>query len=116
MPFRDATGSTSVLLVGVVAAVAVGVSVVGAAARTQVDLVRAATVADSAAIAGAAAAVGLVRGPPCALASEVAARSGGRLDVCTVDEATVTVRAVIASGVFAVGATSRAGPDTRSAM
>jgi len=109
-------GSASVVVVALAAALLVLLTGIAAAVRLQVDLIRAATAADSAAVAGAAAVVGLVPGPPCSVAATVLARSGITLDECTVTDAEVLVRGSSRSGVVPVGATARAGPDRTSAV
>jgi DNA topoisomerase-1 len=109
-------GSASVLVLGVVLAMLAVVGTIAAAGRVQSDLVRTATAADAAALAGAAAVVGLVAGAPCPVAAAVAVSNGVELARCTVDGAAVTVRVTLRSGVFALGAASRAGPALDSAI
>jgi hypothetical protein len=111
-------GSASVLVVGIVSATLVVAVAATTAERRGIEQVRAATTADSAALAGAAVAIGIgsaetVRAGPCAAAERIAASAGMAVDECHPERATVTVHVLSGSGAFAVGATARAGPPER---
>ncbi len=107
-------GSATIVLVGVVALVLLVGSVALGAARDRVLSTRAAATADSAAIAAAGAAVGLVAGAPCAAAGRVANANDARLTDCRTAGSVARVGVTVGSGAFAVGALAVAGPPTGS--
>ncbi|MFS0895346.1 helicase [Microbacterium sp. 179-I 3D3 NHS] len=96
-------------LVGVVAALALGFTVVGGAAVTAQ---RSAGAADAAALAAADAASGAVVAvePPCALAARVAQAAGAALLDCTLEGFVATVRVQAAYAGLAAVSRARAGP------
>ncbi|WIJ44289.1 type I DNA topoisomerase [Curtobacterium citreum] len=111
---RSDRGSATIVLVGVVALVLLVGSVALGAARDRVLSTRAAATADSAAIAAAGAAVGLVAGAPCAAAGRVANANDARLTDCRTAGSVARVGVTVGSGAFAVGALAVAGPPTGS--
>jgi len=99
------------VVVAVVFAVAVllaSAALAGAAHR--VALIRAQDAADAAALGAAAAVVGLVPGPGCAVAERVARADGAVLAGCRTASSSARVRVVVGAGPFAVGAVAVAGP------
>ncbi len=107
---RSERGAGSILAVAVVAG-----AIVTLAALAPLSLVlqaKAATAgaADAAALAAADAAVGIVAGPPCDRAGEVATANGTTLRACQIDGLIVTVRVAVTAAGFDVGATATAGP------
>jgi hypothetical protein len=97
-------------MVGVMATAVFLASVLLAAAGTRVAVVRSQGAADAAAVAGAAAAVGLVRGGPCAAADRAARGNGARVSSCDVADAVVRIRVGLRAGPFTVEAAALAGP------
>ena len=100
----------TILAVGVVvcaATLSVGFTAAGAAA---VFSQRIAGAADSAALAAADAASGLVDGVPCDRAAEIASAAGGELTGCDLDGLIATVTVSGSFGRFAAMASARAGP------
>ncbi len=102
-------------MVGVVTVTTVLATVLLAAAGTRVAVLRSQGAADAAAVAGAAAAVGLVRGEPCAAADRAAGGNGARVSSCQVADAVVRVRVQVRAGPFTVEAAALAGPPTADA-
>lgn len=107
---RDDRGAVTIVLVATVLATVLLSTAVLAGIRRGVDALHVATAADSAAVAGAAAAVGLVPGPPCDAVSHVARAEGTDVERCDVDGATVTVRLRTVGPLVPTAATARAGP------
>lgn len=103
-------------MVGVVTVSMVLATALVAAAGTRVAVMRSQGAADAAAVAGAAAAVGLVRGGPCAAADRTARGNGARVSSCDVADAVVRVRVHLRSGPFDVEAVALAGPPTTDAL
>ena len=103
-------GAASVVAIGILGAVvslSIGaVAVLGAAVASQL----AANAADAAALAAADAVSGAVAGEPCGLASELAARNGGRLVSCRIVGPAASVTVSVAHGAFDAVASARAGP------
>ncbi|AZC14559.1 MULTISPECIES: Rv3654c family TadE-like protein [unclassified Microbacterium] len=99
--------SIAVGVVGVTAALAVGLLAVGGAA---VQAQRVAGAADAAALAAADAASGVLSGVPCERAEQLAATIGAELVRCELDDliATVTVEGRVLG--LPVSASARAGP------
>ena len=97
----------SVAIVGVAAAMTVGLASVGAAATFAQRL---AGTADAAALAAADAAAGSVPGDPCVRADEVAAASHAVVTVCEAVDLNVTVTVSAPFGQFVANASARAGP------
>ncbi|WJL96219.1 helicase [Microbacterium sp. ET2] len=99
--------SLAVGVVGMTAALAVGLVAVGGAA---VQAQRVAGVADAAALAAADAASGVLAGAPCERAAQMAATIGGELTRCELDDlvATVSVEGRVLG--LPVSASARAGP------
>lgn len=94
---------------GVVAALALGLAVVGGAAVTAQ---RAAGAADAAALAAADAATGavLVDEEPCVLAARVASAAGATLTQCAITDFVATVEVQAAYAGLAAVSRARAGP------
>jgi len=104
-------GAGSVLVVAVASALLLTV-----AAFAPVSLVLSAKrvaggAADAAALAAADAAIGLVAGPPCTRAAEVAAANGATLSACQADGAVVTVRVTVEVAGLAIASMATAGPS-----
>jgi secretion/DNA translocation related TadE-like protein len=97
----------SVAIVGVAAAMTVGLASVGAAATFAQRLAGA---ADAAALAAADTAAGAVPGDPCDRADEVAGASRTVVTACEVADLTVTVTVSAPFGHFVANASARAGP------
>jgi len=97
----------SVAIVGVAAAMTVGLASVGAAATFAQRL---AGTADAAALAAADAAAGAVSGDPCVRADEVAAASQAVVTLCDVVDLTITLTVSAPFGHFVANASARAGP------
>lgn len=123
-PRASQRGSAAVLvvvMVGVLTALALGGSVVGA---LMVGQRRAAAAADLAALAGAEALVpglgAVSTGSGCDRAARVSAENGARLTGCSIDGREVVVRVVVDvgnrfGGGWAVPGLARAGPAAPSA-
>ncbi|WP_193750509.1 hypothetical protein [Curtobacterium luteum] len=79
------------------------------AATHRVAVVRAQAAADAAALAAAAALVGLVPGDPCARAATVAEADGAVLAGCSTVGARARATTTIGTGAFAVSAVAVAG-------
>ena len=103
-------GSATVVMVGVVTATVFLATALLAAAGSRVAVVRSQGAADAAAVAGAAAAVGLVRGEPCTAADRAARGNGAGVTSCDVADAVVRVRVGLHAGPFTVEAAALAGP------
>jgi predicted outer membrane protein len=99
-------------MVGVVTTTMILATVLFAAAGARVAVARSQGAADAAAVAGAAAAVGLVRDEPCAAADRTARGNGARVSSCDVADAVVRVRVQLRAGPFDVEAAALAGPPT----
>ena len=97
----------SVAIVGVAAAMTVGLASVGAAATFAQRLAGA---ADAAALAAADTAAGVVSGDPCDRAGSVAVTAGAVVTACAVTDLTVTVTVSAPFGQFVATASARAGP------
>ena len=97
----------SVAIVGVAAAMTVGLASVGAAATFAQRLAGA---ADAAALAAADTAAGAVPGDPCDRAAEVAVTAGAVVTACEVADLTVTVTVSAPFRQFVATARARAGP------
>ena len=107
--------STPVMAAIACGAVLLGVPVL-AAAQATVAASRAAGAADSAALAGADAMVGLLgdEADPCAMAQEIVEALGGTLSDCSpnTERFEVRVRVAVRSGVVKVTREARAGPPS----
>lgn len=104
-------GAGSVLVVAVAAGLLLAV-----AAFLPVSVVLSAKraaggAADAAALAAADAAIGLVAGPPCTRADEVASANGAALSACQVDGVVVTVRVTVEAAGLAIASMATAGPS-----
>ena len=97
----------SVAIVGVAAAMTVGLASVGAAASFAQRL---AGTADAAALAAADAAAGAVSGDPCDRADEIAGAAGAFVTACEVTDLVVTITVSAPFGQFTSLASARAGP------
>lgn len=109
-PWRDDSGSGSVLALAIVCGVVTvtggAMTVVGASAAQA----RAAAAADLAALGAADAASGRVSGVPCDAAGAVAEANGAALASCDQAETVVTVTATTPYLVWRATASARAGP------
>ena len=103
-------GAGSIMAVAVVAAASVALAALAPLSLVLRAKVVTAGAADAAALAAADAAVGIVPGPPCARAEEVAAANRAALRACQVDGAIVTVRVAVTTAGFDVEAAATAGP------
>jgi len=109
-PRRADTGSATVVVAVVFAVAVLLASAALAGAAHRVALIRAQDAADAAALGAAAAVVGLVPGPGCAVAERVARADGAVLAGCRTASSSARVRVVVGAGPFAVGAVAVAGP------
>ncbi|MGL3201044.1 MULTISPECIES: hypothetical protein [Curtobacterium] len=108
-PSRAERGSVTVLLAVVLGVGAILATAGIAAATHRVAVVRVQGASDAAALAAAAALVGLLPGDPCARAAAVASAGGAALDGCSTAGSRARVTATIGSGAFAVSAVAVAG-------
>jgi len=97
----------SVAIVGVAAAMTVGLASVGAAATFAQRL---AGTADAAALAAADAAAGAASGDPCDRADEIAGQASAIVTACDVADLIVTITVSAPFGPFAAMVSARAGP------
>ncbi|ARC57514.1 hypothetical protein AS850_10545 [Frondihabitans sp. 762G35] len=106
---RDERGAASLVAVAVLgAATALAVSAAASAALLT-ERHRLGATADAAAIGAADAAAGLAVGPPCVVADLVVGANGARLDSCSVEGTTVTIRVSSSRGAVRIGAAATAG-------
>ena len=110
---RSERGAGSIMAVAVVAGALVTLSALAPLSLVLQAKAVTAGAADVAALAAADAAAGIVSGPPCDRAGEVAAANRAALRACQVDGAIVTVRVAMTAAGFDVGATATAGPAPR---
>ncbi|GAB3132332.1 hypothetical protein GCM10027057_04430 [Marisediminicola antarctica] len=110
---RSERGAGSILAVAVVAGAIVTLAALAPLSLVLQAKVAAAGAADAAALAAADAAVGIVPGPPCDRAGQVATANGTTLRACQIDGVIVTVRVAVTAAGFGVGASATAGPAPR---
>ncbi|MET3769318.1 secretion/DNA translocation related TadE-like protein [Marisediminicola sp. UYEF4] len=109
-PARSERGAGSIMAVAVIAGAVVTFAALAPLSLVLQAKVAAAGAADAAALAAADAAVGIIAGPPCERAGEVATANETKLRACQVDGVIVTVRVAVTAAGFDVGATATAGP------
>jgi secretion/DNA translocation related TadE-like protein len=106
----DERGAGSLLAVGIVAALAVAITVLLPFVLAVPVKHRVKDAADAAALAAADAAVGLVPGVPCDLAAAVAEGNRASVLACRVDGLVATVTTGVTLLGIPITATSTAGP------
>lgn len=104
-------GSATVVMVGVLAAVAVLCIAVAAVVTVMAARARAQTAADLAAIAAASAFHSLASADPCAIARRVAEVNGATLTQCRTSGADVVASTQVATPWGPARASARAGPQ-----
>lgn len=110
---RSERGAGSIMAVALVAGALGALATLAPLSLVLQAKVVTAGAADAAALAAADAAAGIVAGPPCERAGEVATANRAALLACQVDGVIVTVRVAVTAAGFDVGSTATAGPAPR---